>query len=147
MSLSPLMEDDAKRVGCRTLVDVLEHRAARDGELLAFRFLSSSGEEDGALSYAELRERAVRIASHLVEHAGVGDRVALLLPPGLDYVAAVFACQYAGVIAVPAYPPTLRRPDARVAGIVADSGALWASNWSIWKLCFANLMFWPSTAH
>src|SRR5258706_266314 len=52
-----------------------------------------------------------------------GDRVVVLLPPGLDYVATLFACQMAGVICVPAYPPNPRRPDGRVASIVADCGA------------------------
>jgi acyl-CoA synthetase (AMP-forming)/AMP-acid ligase II len=31
----------------------------------------------------------------------------LLFPSGPDYVAAFFGCLYAGVIAVPAYPPGL----------------------------------------
>ena len=117
------MQDDAKGAGCRTLVDVLEHRAMQNGAETAYRFLSSSGEEDGLLTYADLRTRAARMARHIAAVAAPGDRIVLLLPPGLDYVAALFACQYAGVVAVPAYPPNPRRPDARVAGIVADCGA------------------------
>ena len=34
----------------------------------------------------------------------------LLYPPGLDYIAAFYGCLYAGVTAVPAYPPRLNRP-------------------------------------
>ena len=123
MSLNSLLQDDAKRAGCRTLVDVLERRAERDGAATAYRFLSSSGEEDGVFTYAELRNRAARMARHIAEAAAPGDRIVLLLPPGLDYVTALYACQYAGVVAVPAYPPNPRRPDARVAGIVSDCGA------------------------
>ena len=118
-----MLLDDAKRAGCRTLVDVLEHRAEQDGAATAYRFLASSGEEDGVFTYAELRNRAARMARHIAEAAAPGDRIVLLLPPGLDYVTALYACQYAGVVAVPAYPPNPRRPDARVAGIVADCGA------------------------
>ena len=117
------MQDDARRLGHRTLVDVLEHRAERDGARTAYRFLSSAGEEDGVLAYAELRARVASMARHIAEVAAPGDRVVLLLPPGLDYVTALYACLYAGAIAVPAYPPNPRRPDGRVAGIVADCDA------------------------
>ena len=117
------MQDDARRLGHRTLVDVLEHRAEQDGARTAYRFLSSAGEEDGVLTYAELRMAVASMARHIAEIAAPGDRVLLLLPPGLDYVTALYACLYAGVIAVPAYPPNPRRPDGRVAGIVADCDA------------------------
>src|SRR4029078_2729211 len=43
-------------------------------------------------------------------------------PPGLDYVAAFLGCLYAGVIAVPAYPPDPARLDQtlpRLQAIVA----------------------------
>ena len=36
---------------------------------------------------------------------GPGERALLVLPPGLDYVAALFGCFYAGVVAVPVYAP------------------------------------------
>ncbi len=117
------MQDDVRRAGHRTLVDVLEHRAEQEGARTAYRFLSSSGAEDGVVSYAELRTRVASMARHIADVAAPGDRVVLLLPPGLDYVTALYACLYAGVVAVPAYPPNPRRPDGRVAGIVADCGA------------------------
>jgi acyl-CoA synthetase (AMP-forming)/AMP-acid ligase II len=56
-------------------------------------------------------------------HADPGDRVVLLVPPGLDYVASFFGCLYAGAVAVPAYPPNPRRADPRVHRIIADSRA------------------------
>ena len=117
------MQDDAKRAGCRTLLDVLDYRAERQAEALAYRFLTSSGEEDGTLSYGALRTDAARMAREIARLAAPGDRVVLLLPPGLDYITALWACQCAAVVAVPAYPPNPRRPDARVARIAADSGA------------------------
>ncbi|CAN5351887.1 hypothetical protein BH09GEM1_BH09GEM1_04830 [soil metagenome] len=118
-----MLKDDAKAAGCRTLVDVLELRASLGGADTAYRFLSSAGEEESVLTYGALRGRVARMARHIAESAAPGDRVVLLLPPGLDYITALYACQYAGVVAVPAYPPNPRRPDARVAGIVADCGA------------------------
>src|SRR5262249_53777687 len=49
--------------------------------------------------------RARAIAAMLQVRIVPGERVLVLLPPGLDYVAAFFGCLYAGAIAVPAFPP------------------------------------------
>jgi long-chain acyl-CoA synthetase len=60
---------------------------ARDGRLLTFR---------------ELQTRVVGIAGTLTRHGfGVGDRLALLLPNGPDYIELMYACSMLGVIAVP----------------------------------------------
>jgi long-chain acyl-CoA synthetase len=60
---------------------------ARDGQPLAFR---------------ELHTRVERIAGTLTSHGfGVGDRLALLLPNGPDYIELIYACSRLGVIAVP----------------------------------------------
>ncbi|MDF5813179.1 AMP-binding protein [Pseudomonas aeruginosa] len=47
----------------------------------------------------------------------------LLFPSGPDYVAAFFGCLYAGVIAVPAYPPesARRHHQERLLSIIADA--------------------------
>ncbi len=118
-----LLRDDARAAGVRTLVELLEHRAATHAGRSAFRFLSSDGQEEATLTYDGLAQRARSIAVRLAEHIVPGDRVLLLIPPGLDYVAAFFGCLYAGAIAVPSYPPNPRRADARVARIATDSGA------------------------
>src|SRR5580698_3401850 len=60
---------------------------ARDGRLLTFR---------------ELHTRVEGIAGTLTRHGfGGGDRLALLLPNGPDYIELVYACSMLGVIAVP----------------------------------------------
>jgi acyl-CoA synthetase (AMP-forming)/AMP-acid ligase II len=120
---SDLLDDDARAVGISTLVELLEHRAASQPDDVVFRFVSGDGSEDGTLTFAQLRERACAIGAALATITAPGDRVVLLVPPGLDYVAAYFGCLYSGAIAVPAYPPNPRRADPRVSGIVADSGA------------------------
>src|SRR3712207_4385484 len=66
------------------------------------------------------------IASQLQALGAAGDRALLLYPPGLDYLAAFFGCLYAGVVAVPAYPPVLNRPSSQVGTFVTDAGASWA---------------------
>src|ERR1700693_3961359 len=59
----------------------------RDGRLLTFR---------------ELHTRVEGIAVALTSHGfGVGDRLALLLPNGPDYIELIYACSMLGMIAVP----------------------------------------------
>src|SRR6201982_3161152 len=60
---------------------------ARDGRRLTFR---------------ELHTRVEGIAGTLTSHGfGAGDRLALLLPNGPDYIELVYACSMLGVVAVP----------------------------------------------
>lgn len=76
------------------------------------------------LSFAELDRVARAVAASLQATCAVGDRAVLLFPHGLDYVTALIGCFYAGVIAVPAYPPNaakLASTSARVAAIIADA--------------------------
>ena len=106
-----------------TLVDLLRRRAEASPERTAYRFLPE-GEDDGQeLTYAELDARARALAALLQESASAGARAVLLHPPGLDFVAALFGCLYAGVLAVPAYPPRRSRTDPRILQILTDSGA------------------------
>jgi len=123
VSQNELLQDDARDAGVATLVELLDYRAARHPHDIVFRFLSGDGVEDGVLTFEALRDRARSIAAALGEYASPGDRVVLLVPPGLEYVASFFGCLYAGVVAVPAYPPNPRRADPRVHGIIADSEA------------------------
>ncbi|HSP76953.1 MAG TPA: fatty acyl-AMP ligase, partial [Myxococcaceae bacterium] len=107
-----------------SLVDILQKRAAEQAERLAYVFLVDGEDEELPLSYAELDARARRIAALLQQHAAPGDRALLLYPPGADYISAFFGCLYAGVIAVPAYPPDpsrLARTLPRLQSIVSDS--------------------------
>jgi O-succinylbenzoic acid--CoA ligase len=74
----------------------LERAAARAPGALAVRTPS------GECTYAELRARAHTAAVELAAR-GVrrGERVALALPAGLDFVCALHACLLAGAVAVP----------------------------------------------
>ena len=71
------------------------------------------------LSYAELAERALRLAAGLAD-AGVrpGARVAVLMDAGADYVALIHAVSAAGASLVP-LAPRLTEPELR--GLLADA--------------------------
>ncbi|WP_213940804.1 non-ribosomal peptide synthetase [Pseudomonas sp. dw_612] len=106
-----------------TLVQALQRRAALTPDRVALRFLAETPDQAVVLSYAELDQRARTIAGALQAEAGFGDRAVLLFPSGPDYVAAFFGCLYAGVIAVPAYPPesTKRHHQERLLSIISDA--------------------------
>ncbi len=52
-----------------------------------------------------------------------GQRALLLYPAGLEFIAAFFGCLYAGVIAVPVYPPRRNRSLNRIQAIADDAEA------------------------
>jgi acyl-CoA synthetase (AMP-forming)/AMP-acid ligase II len=76
---------------------------------MAYRFLIDGETEGPALTYSQLDEQARAIAHRVLASAKPGDRALLLYEPGIDFIPALLGCFYAGVIAVPAYPPRLDR--------------------------------------
>src|SRR5487761_1419088 len=91
-----------------TVSELLIMRATQQPSRVAYTFISSDGEEQ--VTYAELERRARAIGCQLSELVMRGKPVALLYPPGISYITALFGCICAGAIAVPAYPPDpLRR--------------------------------------
>lgn len=106
-----------------SLVDLLVHRATYQPDHPAYIFLIDGDEQEASLTYRELDRRARAIAAQLQQIVKLGDRVLLLYPPGLDYIAGFFGCQYAGAVAVPLYPPRLNRNMHRVQSVAADSQA------------------------
>jgi acyl-CoA synthetase (AMP-forming)/AMP-acid ligase II len=105
-----------------TLVDVLRRRAANDSEQGGYTFLPRERSEQ-RLTYAQLDRRAREIAGLLRASSAPGDRVLLVLPPDLEYLAAFFGCLYSGRIAVPTYPPRAHRPNPWLEAIAQDTGA------------------------
>jgi acyl-CoA synthetase (AMP-forming)/AMP-acid ligase II/acyl carrier protein len=110
----------------RTLVELLRLRAGEVPDRRAYTFLLNGEVEDGHVTYGELDLRARAIAARLQALSTPGERALLLYPPGLEYVAALFGCFYAGVVAVPAYPPRRNKSDPRLQSIVADCGPVLA---------------------
>jgi acyl-CoA synthetase (AMP-forming)/AMP-acid ligase II len=112
--------------GPATLVEMLRRRAEGAPTAEAFTFLGD-GAEEVRVTYAQLDARARAIAGLLRRRRRDSEeRAVLLYPPGRDYVEALFGCLYAGVVAVPAYPPDparLNRTVPRLLSILADARA------------------------
>jgi amino acid adenylation domain-containing protein len=104
-----------------SLVDLLRACAAIQPDTLAYAYLGDDGAETGRLTWAGLDAEARRVAG-VLRQAGAGDeRVLLLFPQGLPFVAAFFGCLYAGAVAVPATPPRNERSVPRIQAILDDA--------------------------
>lgn len=106
-----------------TLVDVLRRHAATAPNKTALVYLTDGEESEVSLTYAQLDERARMIAAKLQEIGATEERALFFFPPGLEFVEAFFGCLYAGVIAVPAYPPRPGRSLRRISAIVEQCEA------------------------
>src|SRR5258708_10994189 len=77
---------------------------------------------DKWLTFAELDHRVAGIAEALSRHGlGSGDRLAVLMPNGADYLGLVFACAWLGVIVVPL---NVRLSVVEIDRILADASPL-----------------------
>ncbi|WP_445249315.1 fatty acyl-AMP ligase [Microcoleus sp. OTE_8_concoct_300] len=107
-----------------TLVDLLHSKALYQPNKKAFTFLLDGETQETSLTYLELDLQARAIAAQLQSLGASGERALLLYPAGLEFIAAFFGCLYAGVVAVPAYPPrNNNRSMDRIQAIVADAQA------------------------
>ena len=105
------------------LHDQLAHWARTQPDIIALRWLEDGDEQAATLDFAALHHAAMAIAAGLRERGLVGQSAMLLLPSRLEYTTAFLGCLYAGVIAVPAYPPRQNWHAVRLAHIARDADA------------------------
>ena len=96
------------------LVSVIEHHADRTPDKTVYVFLEDGENERERVSCAGISVRSKAIAASLCGIGSRGDRVLLLFPTGIDFILALYGCFYAGMIAVPAYPPRKKRLQLRI---------------------------------
>ncbi len=109
--------------GPSTLVEVVRHRARWQPKDLAFIYLVDGEQQQVQLTYEDLDRRARAIGAWLESLDLVGERALLLYPAGLDFITAFLGCLYAGVVAVPVYPPRRNRSLERIQAIADDAEA------------------------
>jgi thioester reductase-like protein len=90
-----------------TLIDYLQMWETQRTDQTLYRFVDVEGRELEHYTYQSFAERTRELAAYLYTEAGLrsGDRALLVYPPGLEMVAAFYACARIGVIAVPVSPP------------------------------------------
>jgi long-chain acyl-CoA synthetase len=117
---SGVIRDDSGRARYeqlpRSLAAMLAASVERDPQATALVEVGGS-----SCSYDELWERSARTAGGLLDEGiGAGDRVAIRMPNGIDWVVAFFAIQQAGAVAVPV---NTRFKEEEVAYVVEDCEA------------------------
>jgi thioester reductase-like protein len=90
-----------------TLIDYLQSWEAHKPDQTLFRFVDVEGRELEHYTYQSFAERTRELAAYLYTEVGLrpGERALLVYPPGLEMVAAFYACARIGAIAVPVSPP------------------------------------------
>ena len=108
-------------IKAETLVDILRRRAKEKPHQEVYKYLIDGETEETSLTYEQLEQKAKAIAAHLQSICSPQDRVLLLYPSSIDYITAFFGCLYAGVIAIPAYPPRPNRSLNRIHNILHNA--------------------------
>jgi len=107
-----------------TLISLIERNIANVGDTVAYRYLDHTRSEYGdvdQLTWTQLGARMRAIGAEIQRFTSQGDRVAVLAPQGLDYVAGFFAAIKAGTVAVPLFAPEMRGHAERLAIALHDS--------------------------
>lgn len=114
----------ARRGQAQSLVEVFRARALEDAARVGFTYLREDETAAETVTYSQLDARACSIAGQLQAHCRPGDRALLMYGPGLEFIAALAGCLYAGVVAVPVYPPDplrVARTLPRLESIIRDA--------------------------
>jgi acyl-CoA synthetase (AMP-forming)/AMP-acid ligase II len=109
-----------------SLVHALEELSSTIPTDVAYTFLPEGEDEELNITFRELEMRSQAVAARLQRLAHQGDRAALVYESSLEYIVALVGCFYAGIVAVPVYPPDpmrIRRTGARLRAILQDSQA------------------------
>jgi len=111
----------------QTLIEVLDWHVQQHPQRIHVRLLGDSDEPED-LSYLALQQGARAVACGLQQRGlRAGQRVALMLPTGRDFLFAFFGILLAGGVPVPIYPPVrlsqIEEHLRRQAGILANAEA------------------------
>lgn len=106
------------------LQDRLRQWATERGHQRAFTFVEfphyHSPGKHRSLTWAQVYAGAQAAAASVRAACRPGDRAALLMPQGLDYVTGFLGCLLAGVVAVPLFTPDLPGHERRVRSVIED---------------------------
>jgi long-chain acyl-CoA synthetase len=110
---------DAERISDGTTIGMFARQAANLEQRIYARY--HDGREWRTVSWGQMRERALRVAVHLLDE-GIepGDRIAILSENRLEWLVCDLAIQMAGGVTVPIYPTA---PTRMVQHVLDHSGS------------------------
>lgn len=103
----------------RNIPESLRLHARQKPQCRAFTFLEKDGDEKSSVTFS-LLDLAARTIAKGLRAFPIQSRIILALPSGLEFIQAFMGCLYAGMIAVPAYPPEGTQKRNRLYAIVKD---------------------------
>jgi acyl-CoA synthetase (AMP-forming)/AMP-acid ligase II len=110
----------------KTWIEVIQEQSAIHPNRKVFTFLRDVGGGDSRLTFRELEQKMGSIGTHLAQGGATGERVLILLEPSMNYILAFLGCLYAKAIAVPAYPPNMKKQYGRLLNVMLDAKAKYA---------------------
>ncbi len=113
-------------LSANSLAELFHARAIAQPHHTAYTHLLDGEDQTHEVTYAEIDQRARAIAARLQQLGCRDERALLLYDSGVEYIAALVGCLYAGVVAVPVYPPDpmrMARMGPRLQAIAGDSDA------------------------
>ncbi|NWB99518.1 fatty acyl-AMP ligase [Pseudomonas gingeri] len=109
----------AENCAVTSIVEVCQWRGVHQADNIAYRFLNNGLDDCETLTYGQLLARLQTIAGQFDVGDG-GERAILLFPSGFDYISSFYACLFAGIVAVPAYPVVSHSEHVRLRVIIKD---------------------------
>ncbi|BBY37160.1 nitrate ABC transporter substrate-binding protein [Mycobacterium mantenii] len=106
------------------LISLIDRNIANVGDTVAYRYLDYSHSAEGdaeEVTWTRFGVRLEAIGARIQRAASRGERVAVLAPQGIDYVAGFYAAVKAGTIAVPLFAPELPGHAERLDTALRDS--------------------------
>lgn len=107
-----------------TLISLIDRNIKYVGEEIAYRFLDYTGSGEGRaleVTWDRFGVRLRAISARIQQLAGPGERVAILAPQSIDWVAGYYAAIKAGSVAVPLFAPELPGHAERLQTALRDS--------------------------
>lgn len=86
----------------KNLMDFIETNL--DENIYQNIYFLKNGENAQKISHATVIENAKQLAVFFIKNFPPQSRIVLVYPQGIDFIAALLGCFYAGMIGVPAYP-------------------------------------------
>lgn len=142
-----------------TLVEWLETKARLNPNAIACTFFDDT--QHLSLTWQELQQKSRAVAVAISAIAAPGDRVIIVLPPGIDFLVAVLGCLYAEVIVLPISPSkpayflqTLKGMVEQIAPVIFLSSASMVESistnkavkhWSQWPVIHKMASLWQNS--
>ncbi|CAH2350044.1 uncharacterized protein CLIB1423_01S01134 [[Candida] railenensis] len=93
----------------KTIIDILKFRVSKSGDSTAFQNLDNFGKSSSAnkaLTWKKLEQRIYAVCSYLIDKAAIkpGQYVILMYSLSEEFIIAVYACLFCGIIPIPMLP-------------------------------------------